>query len=1060
MKSTSTLAVIFYALTYVTATTAAAAEPGNRTITVQMTSGEKITGSLLKRDDRSTFLYVGGTVVRLDNKQIRNIGDTRGARAEVEDTKDFKLYKTGKLPTKNVQALVEELGQAIVVVKTPAGLGTGWFCNQEGYIITNNHVVAGERSVTVTMFHKKGDGFGKKVFKKVRIIALNDDIDLALLKIEEKIDIPYPQLYLGDSTRLKVGDKVFAVGNPMGLERSTSQGIVSKAARNVGGRLYLQVTAPIAPGNSGGPLFNERGEVVGVVNMGYIILDGLGFAIPSKYVKEFLDNVEAFAYDADNPNTGTQYMEAPVSATDKSFRFLSSDYIKTGYGVSCLTIADLDRNRVSEAVFVNNNKAEIGIMRFCKNVDQARQLLDYEDINTLSDSAHFKVETIPMRSRVTSIAVADINRDKRPDILFLGDVDGLAVMEQKKDGTFAAPRTIDRRVKPAQRRNALRVVDLDQDGRQDIFVLGMDRFSIFWAGDKRKDFPLASIYKSNIKDIFFTDVNRDRRLDIVFFTASKYYATYIRVQNREREFLQDIPVRSHLSGVVKRFTHNRSRSFLTLDNGLNRVREVNLEQTRAKPEPGKIPAGLIAIPVDPKSSVTAQVELGALGPDGGKSLVAVDRSRNQFHVYTLKNGELRLSKSPAPAQVTIYKLFIAKGRGTLFSLSRKDKIFGVSRISSKSVTFPRPLNTRGEVEWFDLVSWPKEEGRRLIWVEKDSGKYTVKWISAATLMEKVYQDRHGSIDIEPGTFSFADARGRQAANLRRKPTSLAVADFNGDDQPDLVVYWSYSGKESLYLGQGNGAFKAIIKDRKFIDEQKGQPLIAADLDGSGKKDVLLVRPGFVRVLKVDAREKLYVHKQFNWEFGKVRHFTLYNAAAKNPRFLALAGTQAYLVELDTNKGGFSLLDKLDLGGIESGAAKIGDIDGDGKTDIVMLGKGAISIFLQQPRGIRLSSRMIFNAKLDYFKYWNLHPADLDNDGNDELLLFDSKKAMFEVYRLGKDRMMHVLLRHRLFEKTIFQRSKGGKLELPQELVIGDLDGDKRSDMVCILQDRIAVYLQK
>jgi len=332
-------------------------------VVVEMMNGDKVEGALLKRDDTTLYMYVGGALVTLEQAKVKGISDRDGGERGIENVKTYQLYQTARRAIKNVQALVEEMGQAIVVVKTPAGLGTGWFCNRDGYLVTNNHVIAGERSISVTVFHKDGDGFGKTVFRKVRIVALNDSIDLALLKIEEPVNIPYPQLYLGDSDELKVGDKCFAIGNPLGLERSTSQGNISKTSRAFDGRLYLQTTAPIAPGNSGGPLFNERGEIVGVVNMGAVFFDGLGFAIPSKYIKEFLDNVEAFAYDADNPNSGTKYMETPVTAQDGSFKFLTSDYLKIGHGASCLTLADLDGDGVKEAVYVNNNKSEIGYAR-------------------------------------------------------------------------------------------------------------------------------------------------------------------------------------------------------------------------------------------------------------------------------------------------------------------------------------------------------------------------------------------------------------------------------------------------------------------------------------------------------------------------------------------------------------------------------------------------------------------------------------------------------------------------------------------------------------------------
>ncbi len=116
---------------------------------------------------------------------------------------------------------------------------------------------------------------------------------------------------LGTLDDLNAGDGVFAVGNPLGLERSVSQGIVSTRNRNIEGLIYLQTDAAINPGNSGGPLFNLRGEVVGVTSLKATRGESLGFAIPVTYVKDFLRNREAFSFDKNNPNTGYHYLDPP-----------------------------------------------------------------------------------------------------------------------------------------------------------------------------------------------------------------------------------------------------------------------------------------------------------------------------------------------------------------------------------------------------------------------------------------------------------------------------------------------------------------------------------------------------------------------------------------------------------------------------------------------------------------------------------------------------------------------------------------------------------------------------
>jgi serine protease Do len=116
---------------------------------------------------------------------------------------------------------------------------------------------------------------------------------------------------LAGEDSMSVGDRVFAIGSPLGLERTVTEGIVSTKTRVIQGSLYLQTTAQINPGNSGGPLFNLYGEVIGVTNMKITIGEGLGFAIPADALIYFLDHRDAFAYDNENPNNAYRYLPPP-----------------------------------------------------------------------------------------------------------------------------------------------------------------------------------------------------------------------------------------------------------------------------------------------------------------------------------------------------------------------------------------------------------------------------------------------------------------------------------------------------------------------------------------------------------------------------------------------------------------------------------------------------------------------------------------------------------------------------------------------------------------------------
>lgn len=173
--------------------------------------------------------------------------------------------------------------------RTPnaSGSGSGLIVDSDGHIVTNNHVIGDANEIEVR--------FSDKTRLIAHVVGKDPDTDLAVLKVTT--DRPLPSARFGDSAGVKVGQWVLAVGNPFGLDRTVTLGVVSGIGReNMNLSRYenfIQTDASINPGNSGGPLFNLRGEVIGINTAIINFAQGIGFAIPSNMAKQIIEQILA-----------------------------------------------------------------------------------------------------------------------------------------------------------------------------------------------------------------------------------------------------------------------------------------------------------------------------------------------------------------------------------------------------------------------------------------------------------------------------------------------------------------------------------------------------------------------------------------------------------------------------------------------------------------------------------------------------------------------------------------------------------------------------------------------
>jgi len=218
------------------------------------------------------------------NTLTENLIQTQKLIEESQEALELEMDLLKASAGEDFSGIIEEAIKSVVSIKTNSGQGTGFIISDEGYIVTNAHVLADQQGRLVSNI--KAITYEQEIIK-ADFIGYDGNLDIALLKIPGDYNI----LKLADSDDIQIGERVIAIGNPYGLQFSVSDGIVSAVHRPGISELevYIQTTAALNPGNSGGPLINTQGKVIGINNFKISEGESLGFALESNYIKDIVN---------------------------------------------------------------------------------------------------------------------------------------------------------------------------------------------------------------------------------------------------------------------------------------------------------------------------------------------------------------------------------------------------------------------------------------------------------------------------------------------------------------------------------------------------------------------------------------------------------------------------------------------------------------------------------------------------------------------------------------------------------------------------------------------------
>lgn len=231
---------------------------------------------------------------------LKEAGDTvKKIRALISFIFAAAVLSVSALPAEAIGFEAEKIYESVFVIYSENSLGSG-FAVGENCIVTNAHVIENERDITVESYG--GDEY------EASVLGINKKEDIAVLVVK---DAHFPYLGIAELSEMKTGDDIYAIGAPKGMAYTLTKGGISAKERAVGAQTYIQIDAPINKGNSGGPLLNDDGKVLGMNTLKMTDSEGIGLAIPMDRVCRYIESLGVGLDEAGNVSGSVEVTGRP-----------------------------------------------------------------------------------------------------------------------------------------------------------------------------------------------------------------------------------------------------------------------------------------------------------------------------------------------------------------------------------------------------------------------------------------------------------------------------------------------------------------------------------------------------------------------------------------------------------------------------------------------------------------------------------------------------------------------------------------------------------------------------
>ena len=743
------------------------------------------------------------------------------------------------------------------------------------------------------------------------------------------------------------------------------------------------------------------------------------------------------------------------------FGFTGPEIFPIDSQISLLRSADLNGDGLNDLIVVNNSRSKItllynqtGATNLVKNVRLDGKL----ELNELPLDARFRIESIASEKRISSLVVADLNGDGRPDIAYYGEPKELVVQYNLGTNGWSAPKRWaidDGQLSP----NALVAGDLNGDHLNDLVLLGETQIYVLsQKADHTLGEPEKIPYSGAVKAIQLLDIDGDGKTDLMLVNWESPTPFRFRLQNDAGQLGPEVyfaqpPIRSYWADNLE---GNNKNQIVTIAQNSGRAQVSEFTRKPAEDLSGAFKQGQFQVLPLNKSDKSRRGMLWAdVNGDNLPDLLVAEPESGQISIYLQKPDGTLAAPKTFPTLTGVSDLAVGNwgtnNKPSIFLLSSDERQIGVAQLDDKGrLPFPTLIPLDGKP------------------LAMAVGRLQPK--SKPTLAVIVDQD--GKRTLVTRTADGKSKTQKLNENFKSNPAAMAFQDVNQDGLVDLVVLIPYEKIKVLLQ----------VPEKDFDEEDVAPPggsveepwMSSADVDGDGKLELLLAQKNFLRavVLKQEASAQNSTNRG-GWVFSVKEQI---NGAASNSRLVGAAalpnGTNAVnsLFLMDAERKALTLCER-DKAGVWQVVRNISlpytafnmlqpiALGGTNLNSVSFLGKDAVGWLPLQGKVWEFTELDGYETPIKDGHLNDVVSGDLDNDGRKELVFLETGKNYIDLVTFDANRKLVPANRWQVFEERTF-RSRRSDLPEPREALVTDVTGDGKNDLIILVHDRILVYPQQ